>query len=58
MLSLKLGLISEGDMSHLAWLRKRLGIKDNDLLECKESILKHGYYRLNSLYIVDLDRYK
>ena len=58
MLSLQLGLISEGDMSHPAWLRKRLGIKDNDLLECKESILKHGYYRLNSLYIVDLDRYK
>lgn len=56
MLSLQLGLISEDEMGHTPWLRKRLGIKDKDLLECKKSLLKHGYYRLNSLYIVDADR--
>lgn len=58
MLSLQLGMISEGDLSHPVWLRERLGIKDSDLLECKESLLKYGYYKLNSLYIVDLDRYR
>ncbi len=58
MLSLQLGLISENDLSHLAWLQTRLGIKDKDLLECKNALLKRGYYKLNSLYIVDLDRYK